>query len=118
VLQLPYLTDLRFNLYADSIKPILNFYVNVEGVFSSGKIFPLTESQVALTANEGSMNGMEWVVPRERQFDHVVFTATSTVNPSITKSVTVYLKRYKDPRDAEGYQERRRDRQPASRHLY
>jgi len=117
-LQLPYLTDLRFNLYADSIKPILNFYVNVEGIFSSGKVLPLTENQVTITANEGRMKGMEWVVPKERTFNRVIFTASSTADPSITKSVTVYLKKYKDPRDAEGFQESERSREPGRRHIY
>jgi hypothetical protein len=118
VLQLPYMTDLRFNLYADSIKPVLNFYVNVEGIFFDGKIFPLTEEQVRITASEGRMNGMEWVVPKERAFDRVIFTATSTADPSIARSVTVYLKKYKDPRDAEGYQKLKRPSEPGRRHIY
>jgi hypothetical protein len=106
-LTLPALTDIRFNLYTDSIKPVLNYFVNVEGVYSSGRIFPLTPDHITLTSDEGSMNGLEWILPKERPFEKVTFTATSRSNPNIRKSVTLYLNKYKDPRDAEGYEERR-----------
>jgi hypothetical protein len=104
-LQLPFLTDIRFNLYTDSIKPILNYYVNVEGVYSSNRVFPLTSDQVTLTSDNGTTQGMEWIAPKERNFDRVTFTATSRFNPSLWKSSTVYLKRFIDPRDAEGYED-------------
>lgn len=104
-LRLPILTDIRFNLYTDSIKPILNYFVNVEGIYTSGRIYPLTAAQVSLTSDAGSMDGMEWVLPKERNFEKVTFTATSSVNPNLSKSVTLYLNKYKDPRDAEGYEE-------------
>jgi hypothetical protein len=104
-LTLPVLTDIRFNLYTDSIKPVLNYFVNVEGVYSSGRIFPLTPDHITLTSDQGTMNGMEWMLPKERPFEKVTFTATSRSNPNIRKSVTLYLNKYKDPRDAEGYEE-------------
>src|SRR5690606_8334218 len=48
-LTLPVLKEIRFNLYADSIKPVLNYYLNVEGVFSNGKIYPLDTSFINIT---------------------------------------------------------------------
>jgi hypothetical protein len=107
-LTLPVLTDIRYNLYTDSIKPVLNYYVNVEGVFSNGRIFPLSPDQVEISSNVGSMHGMEWILPKERNFESVVFTTKSKQNPAISKSITLYLKKYRDPRDAEGYEERNR----------
>lgn len=107
LLSLPALKDIRYNLYTDSIKPILNYYVNVEGVFSNGKVYPLDSSYVTITASEGTMQGLEWILPAERNFEKVTFTVTSAYLPGKEKQATLYLKKHKDPRDAEGYEERR-----------
>ncbi|RYZ56424.1 MAG: hypothetical protein EOP49_00380 [Sphingobacteriales bacterium] len=104
-LRLPMLREVRFNLYADSIKPIMNYYINVEGVFSSGKIYPLTTDQVVLSSDRGTMKGNAWVAPAVRDFDRVTFTAASKYNPAIRATTTVYLQRLADPRDAENYQD-------------
>ena len=109
-LTLPLLQELRFNLYTDSIKPILNFYVNIEGIFSSGRIFPLTEEHVTVSSDVGTMKGLEWIPPANRNFDRVVFQAVSRADPSISRTITVYLKRQADPRDAEGYEDHPGDR--------
>lgn len=102
-MQLPVLADIRFNLYTDSIKPILNFYVNVEGTFSSGRVLPLDANHISITSDAGSMNGMEWVAPQQRNFEKVTFTATSRCKPALHISKTVYLKKHQDPRDAAEY---------------
>ncbi len=106
ILHLPVLTDIRYNLFTDSIKPVLNYYVNVEGVFSNGKIYPLDTSFVTIASSEGIMQGMEWIVPRTRHFEKVTFTTTTLYYPFLQKEVTLYLKRYNDPRDAPGYEDR------------
>ena len=101
-LTLPLLTDIRFNLFTDSIKPVLNYYVNVEGTFSSGKVYPLDTSFVTITASEGSMQGMEWIKPASIDFEKVIFTAVSKFNPEITATTTVYIKRRWGPRNEVG----------------
>jgi|GEM_PF-1154362 len=106
-LKLPTLTDIRFNLYTDSIKPILNYYVNVEGVYSNGKIYPLTTDQITVKSDAGIMQGMEWIAPANRNFDRVTFTAISRFNPALQKSRTVFLKRGVDVRDEEGFIEKK-----------
>jgi len=111
MLALPVLADVRYNLYTDSIKPVLNYYVNVEGIFSNGKIYPLDTTLVKVTASEGSMKGLEWILPTERSFDSVTFTTTCLYNTAISKSTTLYLKKYKDPRDAADYEEPLRQKQ-------
>lgn len=105
-LNLPVLEDIYFNMYTDSIKPILNYYVNLEGKFSNGRVFPLDTSFATITADQGTMNGYEWILPKEHNFDSVTFVAISKLNPAITKSKTLYLKKYKDPRDDPNYQDR------------
>lgn len=105
-LQLPVLEDIQFNLYTDSIKPILNYYLNVEGRFSSGRVLPLDAGFVTVSSDAGSMSGLEWVPPAKRDFDRVNFTVTNKFNPAQQKQVTVYLKKYKDPRDNMNYRDR------------
>ncbi len=102
-LHFPVLQEIRFNLYADSIKPVLNFYVNVEGVFSSGKIYPLTTEHVSISTDQGSLSGNEWLSPPIRTFDRVNFTAISRINPALRSSVLIFIKKGKDPRDEPGY---------------
>lgn len=104
-LRFPALKDIRFNLYTDSIKPVLNFYVNVEGIFSSGRILPLTENEVVITCSEGIMNGLEWTAPKNTPLpEKIRFTAVYKDRPRIQKTIDVYIKKLKDPRDEEGYE--------------
>jgi hypothetical protein len=106
-LKLPVLTDIRYNLFTDSIKPVLNYYLNIEGEFSNGKIYPLDTSFVAITASAGRMTGLEWIPPAHIHFDKVTFTATCLYAPQLTKTITIYMKKHKDPRDAPDYEEKR-----------
>ncbi|RYD57357.1 MAG: hypothetical protein EOP56_08595 [Sphingobacteriales bacterium] len=108
-LSIPILGDMRFNLYTDSIKPILNYYVNVEGTFTNGQILPVDTSLITVTSDNGMMKGMEWIAPKQRSFDKVKFTATSKYNPSLSMSATMYIKKFDDPRDAPGYEDRTED---------
>ncbi|RYE23558.1 MAG: hypothetical protein EOP51_10175 [Sphingobacteriales bacterium] len=108
-LQLPVLKGIRYNLYTDSIKPVLNYYVNIEGEFTSGKILPLDAGWVSITADHGSINGMEWIPPAELNFEKVTFTATVKTAPKISIKKTVYLKKYADPRDAYDYKDATED---------
>ena len=61
---LPYLTGIRFNHYADSIKRDIRFYLNVEGKFSSGKVFPLDTSSVRFAASDGEILGQDLLLPK------------------------------------------------------
>ncbi len=92
-LTLPVLTKIHFNLYADSIKPVLNYYLNVEGVFSNGKIYPLDVSHVNIAASRGTMQDMEWIKPAKIDFDKVSFVARYKYDSTITAETTVYIKK-------------------------
>lgn len=93
------LKDIRFNLYADSIKPVLNYYVNVEGVYDNGRILPLDDRDILLEADWGEIKGNEWVIPKTLEKDRVLFTATARENPELRRQITVYIQKRKDPRD-------------------
>jgi hypothetical protein len=90
-------------VYTDSIKPVLNFYVNVEGVFTNGRILPLDTGMVIVTSDVGEMNGMEWVVPEKIGFYKVTFTAIAKHNPDLRSEKTIFIKKFKDSRDTNGY---------------
>ncbi|HEY8959266.1 hypothetical protein [Chitinophaga sp.] len=63
-LQLPVITGIRFNHYADSIKRDIRFYLNIEGKFSSGKVFPLDTSAVRFAASDGKLIGQDLLLPK------------------------------------------------------
>lgn len=64
VLQLPYLTGIRFHHYADSLKRGIHFYLNVEGLYNSGKIYPLDTSRIHFTPSTGQLIGQDLLIPR------------------------------------------------------
>ncbi len=113
-LKLPVLTGIRYHLYTDSIKPILNYYVNVEGVFLGGSIFPLGADAVELTADIGKIEGMEWIAP-DKTFDKVTFTAKSRLHPAFRETITLYRQRFTDPRDAMDYEDEQLPTVPSRR---
>ncbi len=63
-LQLPFLTAIRFNHYADSLKRGIHFYLNVEGIYNSGRIYPLDTSRVRLYADKGKIIGQDLLIPQ------------------------------------------------------
>jgi hypothetical protein len=63
MLQLPYLTGIRFHHYADSLKRGIHFYLNVEGIYNSGRIYPLDTSRIRFTASTGRLIGQDLLIP-------------------------------------------------------
>jgi hypothetical protein len=96
------LKRIYFNMYTDSIKTVLNYYVNVEGEFRNGKYLPLDTNTVIITADNGIMSGNEWIAPKDIRFEKVTFRVVSKGNSKLRDEVTVWLKRAKDPRDEIG----------------
>ncbi len=62
-LALPYLESIHFNLYTDSLKRDVEFYLNMEGHFSSGKIYPLDTVKVRFQASAGELLGNVLLLP-------------------------------------------------------
>lgn len=56
---LPHLESIHFNHYTDSLKRGVHFYLNVEGSFSSGKIFPLDTSAIRFETTGGRLLGQD-----------------------------------------------------------
>lgn len=98
-LELPILESIRYNLYADSIKPIMNYYLNVEGVYTNGRIYPLDQNYITVASDKGKIEGMEWIKPEKIDFDRVRFHATHNFAEIPAVDTIVFIKQYKDPRD-------------------
>lgn len=95
----PQVRRIYFNLYTDSIKTQLNYYVNVEAEMSNGSYLPMDTSMIAISADQGRMAGNEWIAPKQIGFDRVRFTARLRSDPAVSTDITVFLKRAIDPRD-------------------
>lgn len=59
---LPRLDSIRFHHYADSLKRGFRYYLNVEGIYSSGKIYPLDTNTVSLEVTEGKLLGQDLLI--------------------------------------------------------
>ncbi len=101
----PRLVRLYFHPYTDSIKPVLNYYVNVEGEYAGGRILPLDTSEIILRADAGEMAGNEWILPKTIDFGKVTFTAVSRADGRLRDTVTLWIQKWKDPRDAADYKD-------------
>lgn len=85
--------QLYFNLYTDSLKKGTHNYINVDGKLSNGSFMPLDTKQIKLSSNYGKWDGNSLIIDSTYQKDSVVVTATLIANPSLQKSVTIYMKK-------------------------
>ena len=85
-----------FNLYTDSLKKGVHNYINVDGKLSDGKYLPLMADEVKFTSCAGKWNGNSLILDSSYKADSVVVTATLKQNPSVSKTITIYLKRNLD----------------------
>lgn len=95
-LTLPHLESIRFNHYADSLKRGIRFYLNVEGSFSSGKIYPLDTAAVKFTASAGKLLGQDLLLNTGDATHTITVTATNKNDPSMSISSTIPVKQLQD----------------------
>lgn len=95
-LKLPYLQSIRFNHYADSLKRDVHFYLNVEGVFSSGKIYPLDTSVIQFEVSEGKIIGQDLLIDLHSATRIITVTATDKNNPNIKVTSSIPVKQLPD----------------------
>lgn len=92
-LHLPYVRHIRFNLYTDSIKRNIPFYINVEGRFSSGRVYPLDTGMIAMTASAGSLLGNVLEVKKSDTAVHKVrVCAWLKEDPHMAATITIPVK--------------------------
>ncbi|ASZ11386.1 hypothetical protein KTO58_18205 [Chitinophaga pendula] len=96
-LQLPRLERIRFNHYADSLKRNVHFYLNVEGVFSSGKILPLDTAAVRFQSSTGHLIGQDLLLEKEDTVTRMIsLKAISRTDPAISASSVIPVKQLPD----------------------
>lgn len=82
-----------FHLYTDSIKKGYHNYINVDGKLENGRFMPLTDKEISFSANTGRWEGNDIIVDPDYKGDTVVIKATLKQDPSLTKTVTIHIKK-------------------------
>lgn len=96
-LTLPHLESIRFNHYADSLKRGFRFYLNVEGIFSSGKIYPLDTTTVKFETSAGKLLGQDLLLnSNDAVTRFITVTATNKNDTSMSISGTIPVKQLSD----------------------
>lgn len=96
-LQLPFLTGIRFRHYTDSLKRGIHFYLNVEGIYNTGKIYPLDTTRVRLYANEGKLIGQDLLIPQQDSITkEIAVRAVYRGNAEINAASVIPVKQGKD----------------------
>ena len=95
-LQLPYVTGIRFNHYADSLKRGIHFYLNVEARFNTGKIYPLDTSSIRFETSAGKLLGQDLLLPEGDTTRFITVKAISKTNPKLRINSTIPVKQKPD----------------------
>lgn len=91
------ITEIRFNLYYDSLKTTIDNYINVEAKLSNGRYLPLTEKDIQFSSDYGFWRGSALVLSKERaNMDKVNITAQLKSDTSKKISATIYVQKYPD----------------------
>ncbi len=93
--------SLRFNFYTDKIKPVLNFWINVEGIKNDTTILPLSADEVILTTSYGEIVGLELILPETPTVSSVTLEACLVEKPNECVVQTVPIMK----KDAQGHWE-------------
>jgi hypothetical protein len=95
-LQLPYITGIRFNHYADSLKRGIHFYLNVEARFSTGKIYPLDTSSIRLQTSAGQLLGQDLLLKTGDTTRFIEVSASYKARPGMKASSVIPVKQLPD----------------------
>jgi hypothetical protein len=97
-LVLPHVESIRFNHYADSLKRDIHFYLNVEGVFSSGKIYPLDTTAIRFETNVGKIIGQDLLLEgKDNSTKMITVTAIYKNDTAIQAVSSIPVKQLPDP---------------------
>ena len=83
-----------FNLYTDSLKKGVHNYINVDGKLSNGSYQPLMTDEITFSSNGGRWDGNSIIIDSSFSQPSITITAKLKSNPSVTKSVTIHIKKY------------------------
>ncbi len=107
-IKIPYNNNFRFNFYTDKIKPVLNFWINVERIYEDGKILPMSSDEVLLSTSYGEIRGLELILPEKSTVKFVTITACLASDHEICIQETLPIMKQDDRgywEDEDEYQE-------------
>ena len=85
-----------FHLYTDSLKKGTHNYINVDGKFSDGTWKPLSAKDLSFTSTYGTFEGNELILPDPCTVDKLTIKAVLKSNPSMSREITVWIKKKPD----------------------
>lgn len=85
-----------FHLYTDSLKKGTYNYINVDGKLSNGRWLPMTAKEITFSSSDGRFEGNSLFLERDFAKEFVTVKAVLKENPSMTKEVTIYIKKKED----------------------
>ncbi len=83
-----------FNLYTDSLKKGTYNYINVETRLSNGQWMPLTAKELKFSCASGKFDGNSLFIDSSFKGEKVTVKVALINNPTVTKEVTIYIKKY------------------------
>jgi hypothetical protein len=88
--------SIYFNLYTDSLKKGTYNYINVDGKLSNGSWLPLTAKEIIFTTSAGKFDNNCLVLDRNFTEEKVTVKAVLKSDTSISRSITIFIKRKED----------------------
>ncbi|MCY7420879.1 MAG: hypothetical protein LH478_03950 [Chitinophagaceae bacterium] len=85
--------SIYFNLYTDSLKKGVHNYINVVGKLSNGSYLPLMNEDLVFKSSAGKWQGTSLIIDSSYTKESVIVYATLKAQPTITKSVIIYMKK-------------------------
>lgn len=86
--------SLFFNLYTDSLKKGVYNYINVDAKLANGQWVPLTSKELNFTSTAGVFEGNSLIIDTSYKGEKVIIKATLKTNPSISREITIYIKKF------------------------
>lgn len=88
--------SIYFNLYTDSLKKGQHNYINIDGKMSNGRWLPMTAKEIEFSCSSAEFQGNELIIPEHFKPEKVTIRAVLRSNPSVSKEITVWIKKKPD----------------------
>lgn len=88
--------SIYFHLYTDSLKKGQHNYINVDGKLGNGRWLPLTSKEIDFSCSTAIFEGNELIIPLDFKPEKVTVKAVLKSNPSLSKEVTIWIKKNPD----------------------
>ena len=85
--------SIYFNLYTDSLKKGIHNYINVVGKLKDGSYLPLMDGDLIFKSSTGKWEGNDLIIDSAYTQETVLVHATLKAQPTVTKSIVIYMKR-------------------------